>query len=161
MSKDKNRSHYLIGAVIAGVLGTLSLLSRKNYAVREWSDDAMDYASQLIENGMHVNKNTKTRLLGGIAGGLIGTATALLLAPKAGKNLIHDITARFGRGAPLKRSSKKPMMKKSKVKAPKGNMTVKKKAKTSQMKTKKRAGGRTAEKIRHPEHVHDTIVASS
>lgn len=107
MSKDKNSHPYLIGAVVAGVLGALSVLSRKSCTFREWSDEAVDFASHLVENGMPVNKITKTRLLGGIAGGLIGTAAALLLAPKAGKNLIRDITAPFGRGVPLKEEPEK------------------------------------------------------
>ncbi|TCN01415.1 gas vesicle protein [Paenibacillus sp. BK033] len=41
---------------------------------------------------MASSKQTKGFLLGAIAGGIIGSVTALLFAPKAGKELRHDIS---------------------------------------------------------------------
>lgn len=42
---------------------------------------------------MSTRKDTKGFLLGAIAGGIIGSVTALLFAPKAGKELRQDISA--------------------------------------------------------------------
>ncbi|MFF2888787.1 YtxH domain-containing protein [Paenibacillus sp. NPDC057967] len=42
---------------------------------------------------MSTRKDTKGFLLGAIAGGVIGSITALLFAPKAGKELRQDISA--------------------------------------------------------------------
>ncbi|RCW45585.1 YtxH domain-containing protein [Paenibacillus prosopidis] len=42
---------------------------------------------------MSTRKQTKGFLLGALAGGVVGSITALLLAPKAGKELRQDISA--------------------------------------------------------------------
>lgn len=42
---------------------------------------------------MAIRKDTKGFLLGALAGGVIGSITALLFAPKAGKELRQDIAA--------------------------------------------------------------------
>lgn len=42
---------------------------------------------------MTTRKDTKGFLLGALAGGIIGSVTALLFAPKAGKELRQDISA--------------------------------------------------------------------
>lgn len=41
---------------------------------------------------MSTRKGTKGFLLGALAGGVVGSITALLLAPKSGKDLRHDIS---------------------------------------------------------------------
>lgn len=82
MSNESHNHHLLIGAaVVAGILGTLSALFRSNIGLME----TKELANQA---GEAVNKNM---LLGGLAGGIIGAATALVLAPKPGTELMKDI----------------------------------------------------------------------
>lgn len=89
MSDESNNHNLMIGAaVVAGILGTLSALLKTNKAVQCWTDQAKDAACQLMDKSDAVNKNL---LIGGVAGGLIGATAALLLAPKAGSELINDI----------------------------------------------------------------------
>lgn len=89
MSDESNNHNLIVGAaVVAGILGTLSALLKSNKTVQCWTDQAKDAACQLMDRGEAVNK---TLLLGGVAGGLIGATAALLLAPKAGSELVQDI----------------------------------------------------------------------
>lgn len=93
MSKEKYNQNLIVGAaVVAGILGTLSALVRSNRASQGWTERAKDIANHMLEKGEAVNKNM---LLGGVAGGLIGATTALMLAPKAGLDLIKDIVHPF------------------------------------------------------------------
>lgn len=88
MSDESNNHNLIVGAaVVAGILGTLSTLLKSNKTVKCWTDQAKDAACQLMDKG-EVNKNL---LIGGVAGGLIGATAALLLAPKAGCELLQDI----------------------------------------------------------------------
>jgi gas vesicle protein len=89
MSDESNNHNLMIGAaVVAGILGTLSALLKTNRTVQGWTEHAKDAANDLMDRGDAVNKNL---LIGGVAGGLIGATAALLLAPKAGSELIQDI----------------------------------------------------------------------
>lgn len=86
MSDESRHHNLLIGAaVVAGILGTVSAIIRSNITVTE----TREVASQA---GEAVNKNM---LLGGLAGGIIGAATALVLAPKSGSELMKDIAHTF------------------------------------------------------------------
>lgn len=79
MSKDKMNQHVWLGALTAGVLGTLTtLLSLNKKKVQP-------------KNGMGDLFNKKM-MLGGVAGGVIGAAAALLLAPKSGAELLKEIS---------------------------------------------------------------------
>lgn len=80
MSDESHNHNLLIGAAVAaGILGTLSALIRPNF---------QDSRGGVHQGGEKVNKNL---LLGGLAGGIIGAATALVLAPKSGSELMKDI----------------------------------------------------------------------
>lgn len=105
MSGKNYNQNLMMGAaaVVAGVLGTLSALMRSNRSVKGWTEQAKDAAVHVWEGDV-VNKNM---MLGGLAGGLIGAATALLLAPKAGTDLIRDLTHPFSHQGERKRSSRK------------------------------------------------------
>ncbi len=89
MSNNKYSSNFLIGAAVAaGVLSALSTLLRPRKNRGGWSEQAKDLAQQMINRHDLLNKNF---VLGGMAGGIVGVTTALLLAPKAGSELIKDI----------------------------------------------------------------------
>lgn len=47
---------------------------------------------------IHANENSSTKdfLVGAILGGVVGAATALFLAPKPGKELLHDLNGQAG-----------------------------------------------------------------
>jgi gas vesicle protein len=47
---------------------------------------------------IHANESSSTKdfLVGAILGGVVGAATALFLAPKAGKELLHDLNGQAG-----------------------------------------------------------------
>lgn len=95
MSEEKNHRGLLLGAaVVAGILGTLSAIASTNRTARGWAEQARDATSRVLEKGDAVNKNM---LLGGVAGGLIGAATALLLAPRSGTDLIKELTHPFSK----------------------------------------------------------------
>lgn len=82
MSDESHNHQLLIGAaVVAGVLGTLTAIMRSNITLAETREVAN-------HTGEAVNKNM---LLGGLAGGIIGAAAALVLAPKSGSELMKDI----------------------------------------------------------------------
>lgn len=97
MLNHKNHQNLLIGvAVAAGLLGSLTglgfLSSRKEG--KRWSNRARRIANQVVETGDVVNKRI---VFGGVAGGLLGAATALLLAPKSGAELINDVAHFFSK----------------------------------------------------------------
>jgi gas vesicle protein len=89
MSDESNNHNLIVGAaVVAGILGTLSALLKTNKTVQGWTEQARDAASDMIDRRDAVNKNL---LIGGVTGGIIGATAALLLAPKAGSELLQDI----------------------------------------------------------------------
>jgi hypothetical protein len=95
MSEEKFKENLFVGATtLMGILGTLSTMLRLN-RFPKWRDQAKEAANINLEKGEKVNKNF---MLGGIAGGLIGAATALLLAPKAGYDLVKDLFLHFSHG---------------------------------------------------------------
>lgn len=84
MLNPKTQKNLLIGAAFAaGILGTLTSLLRNNKV-----------NSTPRKNGELLNKRM---LLGGMAGGVVAAATALLLAPKSGIELMKDIYSPFSR----------------------------------------------------------------
>ena len=102
MSEESNHNFIIGAAVVAGVLGTLSALMRSNSTVQGWTEQAREAASHAFDKGETFNKNM---LLGGVAGGMIGAATALLLAPKAGSELMKDIAHHLAHPGELVHSS--------------------------------------------------------
>ncbi len=91
MSNHKyNNQHLLIGAAVAaGILGTLTGLLGTSKP-KGFAGHARNLANQVLDSSDMVNKNM---VLGGLAGGIVGAAAALLLAPKSGSELIKDITS--------------------------------------------------------------------
>lgn len=111
MSNHKYNQNVLIGAAVAaGILGTLtSLLGFKKNGKR-LSEQAKEMAHQVLDTGDVVNKKM---VLGGITGGLVGAAAALLLAPKSGSDLIKDMARPFSQEIAHARSSVTKHKKKS------------------------------------------------
>lgn len=114
MSNKYNQNLLIGAAVAAGILGTLTGLLGVKKTNRGWTGQAKD-----LLDGEMVNKNM---VLGGVAGGLVGAAAALLLAPKSGAELLHDITHPFTHEGTTKRSSsrKSASHKKSSSRSAKG-----------------------------------------
>jgi gas vesicle protein len=99
-NSKKDHNNLLWGAALAGVLGTLtSILMPKNTRRRGWVNQAKDAANNMVDGvrqwSPEVETSTRDLLLGGVAGGVVGVATALLLAPKSGKELIKDMAEPF------------------------------------------------------------------
>ncbi len=88
MSKEPNNNLMAGAAVIAGIIGAIAALFKRKetHGLREHAKEA---AHLIFEHSDCVNKKM---LLGGIAGGIIGATAALFLAPKAGSELLKDIT---------------------------------------------------------------------
>jgi gas vesicle protein len=97
MSNHKYNQNLLIGvAVAAGILGTLtSVLGFKKNNKRR-SRHPKNFVKHILENGEGLNKKF---VLGSVAGGLVGATAALLLAPKSGTDLIHDLSHPFSQRA--------------------------------------------------------------
>jgi len=119
MKNEKYRPHIIAGAavgaaaIIAGILGTIAAIarprSRSNRKIHGWREHARKVAIDLFRKKDAVNKG---KIFGGIAGSLIGVATAILLAPKAGSDLMRDLAhlfthkKRFGREGKIKIAKK-------------------------------------------------------
>jgi|GEM_PF-3523714 len=84
MSDKKQCQSLVMGAaIVTGIVGTFSALIYFSHA---------DNEKERKEKREIINKNV---VLGGVAGGLVAAATALLLAPKAGSELIKDLAHPF------------------------------------------------------------------
>ena len=85
----KNHQKILIGvALAAGLIGTLTTVLRfKRNHRRGWMEQVKHLSRKQIFEKDLVNKKM---ILGGVAGGIIAATTALLLAPKSGRDLIKD-----------------------------------------------------------------------
>lgn len=147
MSDHNYNQNILIGAAVAaGILGTLTGLLGIKKQSRGWTDQAKDIADRVMESGDIMN--TKM-ILGGLAGGVVGAAAALLLAPKAGADLIKDLAKPFSdhvkssrstssKSSAQKSGSKKASSKKSgelKVSSAKSEKKSKKKSSSSRRRT--------------------------
>lgn len=82
------KQHLLVKTALTSLF-TLISMSRPKKVSKGWIEQAKKVANQMTirRKGM-MNKNI---ILGGVAGGLVGVATALLLAPKPGSQLIKDV----------------------------------------------------------------------
>jgi gas vesicle protein len=119
MSNKYNQNLLIGAAVAAGILGTLTGLLGVKKTNKGWAGQAKD-----LLDGEMVNKNM---VLGGVAGGLVGAAAALLLAPKSGAELIKDIAHPFTHEGTSKRSTsrKSASHKKSSSRSTKGKSSRK------------------------------------
>ncbi len=82
-----HKQHLLISALAS--LFKLISTSRSKKVSKGLIEQAKKAANQMtIRRKGIMNKNI---ILGGVAGGLVGVATALLLAPKSGSQLIKDV----------------------------------------------------------------------
>src|SRR5262249_39085415 len=79
--QNKQRKQLWMGALAAGIVGTISTLVRLHRKPKK-------IQSQTIR-GLHFNQKT---MIGSMAGGIIGVATALLLAPTSGAKLLQGIS---------------------------------------------------------------------
>lgn len=110
-----NKSRWLIGAAIAISLAKVlsqSLPSKRNRT--GWKEQAQDTVGDMWEELQEWREGHRHIphvhfLLGSLAGSVVGVATALLTAPKAGKELIHDLSEAI---QPHKSSHLKPVEKK-------------------------------------------------
>lgn len=100
MSKKQN---FLIGAALAGLAGTLTTL-------------LVPKKPRHVRNSFEASNSYKNWMWGSLTGGLVGVTTALLFAPKSGKNLVKDIAEPF-----LKKEEK--VRKSTKTKAKHANST--------------------------------------
>lgn len=91
MTKKQN---YIIGAAVAAasLVGTLTTLLLPRRRPKTWTEQAQAAADRILETRERIKSNM---VLGGITGGLVGVTTALLLAPKSGKELIKDLAEPF------------------------------------------------------------------
>jgi gas vesicle protein len=89
MSDKKQCQSLVMGtAIFTGIVGTLSALMYFNHADKgEKEKICLGVQKKEIFN--------KNAILGGVAGGLVAAATALLFAPKAGPELIKDLAHPF------------------------------------------------------------------
>jgi len=145
MSQHSQKKFLIGAAVAAGILSTLaSLLNSKDR--RDWTDQASDLADQYLDRKEGINKNL---LIGTVAGGVVGVTAALLLAPKAGSELIHDLYQPFQKSRKELKSKAKSLKKDisqkiSKIKAElKGKKTKKTKTRRTSLKSKAKKGAKT------------------
>jgi gas vesicle protein len=86
MSDRKNHQNLLIGAAVAaGLLGALT--TYLHFKKRFTKETSLSQKERGFFN--------KKVALGSLAGGVVGAASALLFAPKAGSELIQDISRPF------------------------------------------------------------------
>jgi gas vesicle protein len=166
MSNHKYNQNLLIGvAVAAGILGTLtSLLGFKKNKKRR-SGYPKNFVKHILENGEGLNKKF---VLGSVAGGLVGATAALLLAPKSGTDLIHDLSHPFSeraakvrlgsrRSSPHKATSHKkkvfPTIKRSHHQKAESKIVEKKGSKSSG--TKKTPSNRRTSTAAHKIAIHE------
>jgi len=101
MTNRNNRNTFLVGAAVAaGLIGTLSSLLIPKKVKKGWVEQAKDIANHVTEDwNARPHTKEKNLFLGGLAGSLVGVTTALLLAPKAGFDLIKDLSRSFQKAA--------------------------------------------------------------
>ena len=155
MSNEKNNQNLMVGAaVVAGLLGTLSALVRSNRTVKGWTEQAKNTASHMLEKGEMINKNM---LIGGVTGGIIGAATALLLAPKSGSELMKDIAYSVSHPGEMRRSTSRKSVSRS---ASKKSVAGKKRASSRGSVAKRKGMGKTGESKTH-HHASPTAKKSA
>lgn len=83
-----HKQHLLVKTALTSLL-TLISIARPKKVARGWIERVKKGTNQMtIRRKGIMNKNI---IIGGVAGGLVGVATALLLAPKPGSQLIKDV----------------------------------------------------------------------
>ena len=101
---------FAVGAAVGSLLGSVAAFLIAPKAGKDLREDicdaycsASDKAHELTEKGRSMAKRfrgeseedesfAKELLIGGLIGGVVGITAGLLLAPKSGKQLRHDIT---------------------------------------------------------------------
>jgi gas vesicle protein len=143
VQKYQQRKALLIGAAaLAGLIGTLStIFMPKRSNQKRWMDKARNIGGQMNLHGFYPHADTinKNLMLGGLAGGIVGITTALLLAPKSGTELMKDIvdTLQGNHEGGGKQAQK--MTRDSRSSASKGKAASTKKAVTQSNSSKKRS----------------------
>lgn len=91
---DHKRHHFILSstATCAGIFASLARLLSSRKPKSSWRDTPRELKNRIIGSKNRVNTNI---LLGGLAGGIVAVATALLFAPKSGAKLIRDLTRPF------------------------------------------------------------------
>lgn len=105
---NKKETIYMGAAVAAGLVGIGTLTSI--YSFRKPKDGWLNQAKTANVNiAGKKEKPIKKWMLGSIAGGILGIATALLFAPKSGNKLVKDLfePSRQKRASPAAKSKAK------------------------------------------------------
>ncbi len=89
---SQNRNILIGAALAAGLVGAMKALLLPTTNRKGWIEKKQSLQRQSKSKNDKFNHNL---FLGGIAGGLVGAAAALLLAPKAGIDLLKDISRPF------------------------------------------------------------------
>lgn len=95
MSDESTNHNLLIGiALAAGVIGAVTSFLRSNHQIGE---SLLAHPGKKIPKCCSVESTSinKNFLIGGIVGGLLGATAALMLAPKPGSELIHDVAQKL------------------------------------------------------------------
>ncbi|MBA3722364.1 MAG: YtxH domain-containing protein [Parachlamydiaceae bacterium] len=141
-----------IAAGIAGIIATIFLSKPKKISTH-WASTAQDAASKMMASlrKSQMENFNKKFLIGSIAGGLVGAVTALLFTPKAGKDLINDITQS------LQHNGERFGIKKvfSRIAKPMGTVKLKKTGIKKKANTKTKSNVSKKNKIVTPKHNHD------
>ena len=129
----------LIGTAFNGIVGTISTFLEPKSRGEKIIHHVQEFAEQLnlLRRKNHFNRNL---FIGGIAGGLVGAATALLLAPKSGEKLIKGISETLHLNGARREARRKLIKRKVKAVSKRvhaAETRVKKKAKAVKRRVKK------------------------
>lgn len=97
MATQNNNKDVLVGALIGGVLGTVAALlmaPKSGVALRKNFSDAYDTLGNKISQLAGYEEEpmvSTTMIAGGVTAAVLGTAAALLLTTKAGRNIRREL----------------------------------------------------------------------
>lgn len=116
MANNNNKNVLLVGAAVAaGIAGTLATFFWPERE-RGLTEKAKKTANTMLDGLKNLNAKregvmSQDFVIGSVAGSLIAATTALLLAPKAGKDLLSDISKFFQKAPKLKMQAQKKVQK--------------------------------------------------